>query len=178
MTLLRWSGPIGLSLALGAGCGGPSLRGAIPIEDSREFAGAARAELVPKNCRDGRGAPTEPPALRVQRVLLSDGREALLELRPGYDAVLITNAHDDARGRVFQYVSDDGHQGKILHVLRMTPTLPGPRLELTDSFEAPGSGADFRATTQRPTLGCDLALPAPVAEPASGVTAPPPAGSR
>lgn len=165
-----------LALALSTACGGPSLRGAIAIEDGRDFAGAARAELVPSNCRDGRGAPTEAPSLRIQRVLLSDGREALLELRPGYDAVVITNAHDDGHGRVFQYVSDDGRRGKLLHVLHMTPMVPGPRLELSDSFQAPGSDAEFRASFGQPLLACDLVFPAPLAQPARTLTAAPPAG--
>lgn len=165
-----------LALTLGTACGGPSLRGAIAIEDGRDFAGAARAELIPSNCRDGRGSPAEAPALRVQRVLLSDGREALLELRPGYDAIVVTNGHDDARGRVFQYISDDGRHRKILHVLSMTPTVPGPRLALVDSFQAAGSDAEFRATFGQPLLACDLVFPPPLAQPVHTLTAAPPAG--
>lgn len=177
MAFSRSSRSLGFFFALGVGCGGPSLRGAVAIEESRALAGAARAELLPQNCRDGRGAPADAPALRVQRVVLSDGREALLELRPGYDSVLVTNAHDEARGRVFQYVSDDGQQGKILHVLRMTPTVPGPLLERFDAFEVEGSATDFRATARQAILTCALAFPASLAEPAQP-KAQPPAGLR
>jgi hypothetical protein len=147
---------LGLPFALCLGCAGPSLRGALALEDSRDFARAARAELVPSDCRDARGAPADPPALRVQRVALADGGEALLELRPGYDAVVVTNAHDQARGRVFQYVSNDGRSGQLLHTLLLTPVVPGPRLTLSDVFSLEGSGAAFRATSERPILSCDL----------------------
>ena len=145
-----------LPFALCLGCSGPSLRGAVPLEDSRDFGRAARAELVPSDCKNSRGEPADPPALRVQRVALEGGGEALLELRPGYDSLLVTNAHDEARGRVFQYVSDDGRRGKLLHTLLLTPMVPGPRLELSDSFSAEGSGAEFRATSQRSILSCAL----------------------
>jgi hypothetical protein len=92
----------------------------------------------------------------VQRVALADGGEALLELRPGYDAVVVTNAHDEASGRVFQYVSNDGHHADILHTFRLTPLVPGPRLELSDAFTTDSAGAGFRATAKSVILGCDL----------------------
>jgi hypothetical protein len=178
MTAARRSCLLWPFVATCIGCGGPSLRGAVPIEDARDFAQAASAELVPSECRDGRGAPARPPALRVQRVALADAREALLELRPGYDGVVVTNGYDEARGRVFQYVSDDGKQPKLLHTLLLTPTVPGPKLEISDSFTLQGSADDFRGTSRTSLLECALVPAGAVPAAREAPTASPPAGSR
>lgn len=178
MTLFRGLWPVGLLLLLCVGCARASLRGAVAIEDSRALAGSAREQLVPSDCRDLRNAPAEPPALRIQRVVLSDGREALLELRAGYDTVVVMNAHDEARGRVFQYVSDDGGHGKILHTLLITPTVPGPRMQLADSFELQGSEAEFRASARQSILSCALISSEPPRAAATRTAAEPPTDSR
>lgn len=160
--------------ALLGGCGGASLQGAIVIEPGRELEGESGTWLSPADCRDARGATAPAPAVRVARVALSDGREALLEQRAGYDTVLITNSHDETSGRVFEYVSDDGHQGKVLHVLRMTPTLPGARLELASDFRTENLAQGFRGVPRGITLSCAL-VPAPSGA-SPPTTAGPPAG--
>jgi hypothetical protein len=156
---------------LGA-CAGPSLQGAILIEPGHDL--GADFWLAPARCRDARGAPAAAPALRVARAVLSDDREVLLERRLGHDTVLVTNSYlvvrgpitsstispPEAPGRVFEYVSDDGSQGKVLHRLHMTPMLFGAHLELADDFELEESPQGFRAKPRRVTLSCAL-IPAP-----------------
>jgi hypothetical protein len=150
------------------------LRGAVMLENGREPSGPG--QLLPMDCRDGRGAPADAPELSVQRVRLEDGQEAVLELRRGYDTVAITNGYDDAYGRVFQYVSDDGHHNKVLHTVRITPGLSGSRLILASEFDMQGGDAEFRGTARKMALECELApreapterTPSPKAEPPTG----------
>lgn len=155
-------------------CGGASLRGAVLLENGREATGPG--QLMPMDCRDGRGAPAAAPELTVQRVHLEDGEEAVLELRRGYETVAITNGYDDAYGRVFQYISDDGQHHKILHTVRLTPALSGSRLVLANAFDVQGSDAEFRGTPRRVALECELAPREPPTERAPSPTATPPAG--
>jgi len=176
MRTLGWRGFAAIGSLFAMGCGGPSLRGALSIENGREPAGAF--QLTPMDCRDERGAPASAPELKIQRVRLEDGQDAVLERRPGYDTVVVTNGYDDAYGRVFQYVSDDGHHHRILHTLRMTPRLSGSRLVLASAFELQGSDSEFRATTRKASLQCELVPMEPAVQPAGGLTAPPPAGLR
>ncbi|HWA76167.1 MAG TPA: hypothetical protein VG937_27700 [Polyangiaceae bacterium] len=174
MTPLARVRPIGLAVPLAVSCAGPSLRGAVTLENGREASGPG--QLLPLDCRDGRGAPAAAPELTVQRVRLDDGQEAVLELRRGYDTVAITNGYDDAYGRVFQYVSDDGHHHKVLHTVRITPGLSGSRLILASAFDVQGSDAEFRGTARKVALECEL-MPREVPnERAPSATAEPPAG--
>jgi hypothetical protein len=166
-----WLQPSSLLVLLGA-CAGPSLQGAILIEPGHDL--GANDWLAPADCRDARGAPAAAPALYVARAMLSDGREVLLERRVGYDTVLVTNSYPvvpgrirsstisppEAPGRVFEYVSDDGSQGKVLHVLHMPLIRLGAHLELADEFHIQEKEQGFRATARRITLRCAL-IPAP-----------------
>jgi hypothetical protein len=148
-----------LGLALVA-CSGAEIDGARAVDPSEVPRGKPLARYSPDNCKNARGEPVPAPACEVARLALGRGLEVLVEIRPGYDAVVVTNSHTEGEDRVFQFRTDDASGPDILHELRVpraaeTAAVRG-RLRLSDDFEGELGDDELRPRVKTAVLDCTL----------------------
>jgi hypothetical protein len=154
-------------LAFAAGCGGVELRGARAVATGDEPGGRVLGTWVPSDCRDARGAASER-ATRVFLVKPTSGAPVLVEVRDGYDSLVVENAFTHKRERVFQVVAETDAAVLYLHDFRVPVAGTGPGRMATATrwreVERPDGG--FRAYLESPLMTCTLA-PQTEAEPAT-----------
>ena len=144
-------------LSLLVACRSPGLDGADSVRPAEAPRGRRIAQYVPERCRDARRSPTPAPALVVERVALENGRELLIETRPGFDSLVATLGFDDGDDWVFQFTTDDAKTKVLLHEFRVKKALrAGGRLRVADEFEESSGSPQpkFRATSV--ALDCAL----------------------
>jgi hypothetical protein len=147
--------------ALLAACGGAELEGARAVDPSELPRDEPLARYTPAACKNARGEPVPAPKSDVERVALGRGREVLVEIRPGYDAVVVTNAHVEGNDWVFQFRTDDTSGPSILHELRVPRAEAAPgRLRLSDDFEGEIGDRENRPRVKTAALDCAL-VPSP-----------------
>jgi hypothetical protein len=118
-----------------AGCGGASLEGATAVAAGTEPRPSAPGQiLTPGECTDARGTPARV-ASRFWLVESSDHRNLVVETRPGFDSIVVSQRFELPAASVFQFYSDDGDGPRLLHELRF-PNAAGapPVLTITDRF--------------------------------------------
>jgi len=138
-------------------CGSAELRGATSLAASEKPVGEPRGNFEPRSCEDARGQPAPTPALEIEVRALSDGRELLLERRPGYDVIVVTNRFEASGHAVFQFVSESAGGPELLHELRFAPGANAPgTLLVADEFDVAELASGFRASARRVALRCAL----------------------
>ena len=140
-----------------AGCSGPALQGADAVLVNELPRGTPVARYTPANCKNARGEPAPAPVMAVERRSLARGREILIELRPGYDAIVVTNAERQGSDSVFRFTSDDDSGPAVLHELRVPvePAAAG-RLRLSDDFEGELGDRASQPRVKTAVLDCTL----------------------
>jgi hypothetical protein len=149
-----------LALALSA-CGGSPLQGGnaeLPEDAPR---GRLALRMLPTNCRDGAGQPTPPVPTRIEVVQLANDQTVVLERRPGYDVLVVTNAFRDQEALVFQAVMKptSAPDRDMLREFRLWQD--GGVLRVADRWQSEDlPGRRFKATFSRPILQCALTIEA------------------
>jgi hypothetical protein len=144
-----------LSAGLSA-CGKPNFEGARVVTAGSEPTGPREPTLTPVDCRDEHGAPVASPELRVTLVRPSAGPPLVIEERPGYGSVVVSNTFRAGADVPYAYVSRDHVHRPLLHLLWIRPA-PGPSwLEIADRFQVHEAAPGFRAAIVRRTLLCSL----------------------
>jgi hypothetical protein len=150
-----------IALAPGlTGCGGASLEGATAVAAGREPRPSTPGQiLTPGECADARGAPARVKS-RFWFVESSDHRNLVVEARPGFDSIVVSQRFELPTASVFQFYSDDGDGPRLLHELRF-PNAAGapPVLTVTDHFtERPLDDRTF-AEARSALVTCQLTAP-------------------
>ncbi len=151
---MKWAPLVGVCLL---SCSGASLRGATLSEMVHEPRAEAPSDASPSHCIDARGAPASVPAVRFSRSILANGAEAVIERRPGYDALVIENHFEEANAATFAYVSHDAKRPDVLHLVRLPSANAPGKLLLSTVYALTPTASGFRATSQRNALECELA---------------------
>lgn len=137
------------------GCGGAELEGARAVAATELPRGKPLARYTPKNCKNARGEAARAPLSAVERLALEQGGEALVEIRQGFDSIVVTKPRADGKDWVFRFTTDDGSGPPILHELRVPRAPHGPgSLRLSDDFE--GAVGEDTARVKIAVLVCTL----------------------
>lgn len=148
MTGLRSRGALGSALLLLAlGCGGAEIRGGRSAPESALRRTTRVLSFVARDCRDAHESPTVGRSTRVDVVRLSSGAAALVEYRPGYEALVVENSFIDGKVQVFQAIVEAGDHAPLLHDFRV-PELgtSSGEVRVSDRFEEEEfSNGSFRA---------------------------------
>ena len=146
------------ALALAAACGGAEIRGGHGTSEAALRRTTKVLSFVPEDCRDAHEAPTLTRSARVEIVRLASGEAALVEYRPGYDALVILNSFIDGNVQVFQAIIEPGDGDPLLHEFRIPePATAAGEVRVSDRFsEEPLSSGGFRARGQGLVSRCAL----------------------
>jgi len=160
--------------ALAAGCGGPQLRGGRSVATGDEPGGQVLGSWVPSDCRDARGGVSGRPT-RLFLVQPVSGAPVLVEVRDGYDSVVVENSFAEKQLRIFQLVAETDDGVLYLHDFRVPATGTGSgRMAAAIRWrEVERSDGRFQAYPEGPLVTCTLAPqveadPAAAAVPAPG----------
>jgi hypothetical protein len=144
-----------VAAAVGA-CGKPNLEGARVVTAGSEPTGAREPTLTPADCRDEHGAPVASPELRVTLMRPGAGPPLVIEERPGYGSVLVSNTFRAGADVPYAYVSRDHVHRPLLHLLWIRRAPGHSWLEIADRFQLQDAAPGFRAAIVRRTLLCSL----------------------
>ena len=165
----RW--PSILTAALFVACGGAEIRGGHGAQDRALSRTTRLFSFVPNDCRDAHESPTTGRSARVDIVRMPSGAAALVELRPGYDALVVENSFLDGKVQVFQAIIQAEDHEPLLHEFRIPELATGiGEVTVSDRFdeESFSSGA-FRARGMSLVSRCVLS---PLVEAAPAEVAP------
>lgn len=166
-----------LRLAIGlafVACSSLEVHGGRTVRAGDEPAGTSLGAWTTASCRDAHGGPVEQSS-RVFLVRRPDGKRVVVEARPAYDSIVVTNSFTDGRELVFQVAFDESDPF-LLREVRLPVDAHGPgRLVVSSSFFEPQADhRRFRATIRRPAFTCRLDPIAPPALPPAVADAGPP----
>jgi len=149
-------------------CSGASIRGGQIARVGREPTGQLIGAYATDGCSDARKAPAAY-ASSVSVVKEASGEMLLIERRPRYDSIVITNFFIESAELVFQVQTKRAGGPSVLHDFRLPIHKTGPgRMALATSWREKRFEADrFRAYFDVPALSCRL-VPAPSLRPARG----------
>jgi hypothetical protein len=144
--------------ALATACGGEELRGGHTVATGDEPGGQVLGSWVPSECRDARGGVSGRPT-RVFLVQPVSGSPVLVEVRDGYDSVVVENSFAENQQRVFQLVAETDSGVIYLHDFRVPATGAGPgRMAAAARWrEVERSDGRFQAYPEAPLVTCTLA---------------------
>jgi hypothetical protein len=150
-------------LSLLAGCGGAAIRGGHATTEESLRHTSRVLSFVVSDCRDAHEAPTAARSARVDIVRLGSGEAALVEYRPGYDALVVQNSFIDGSVQIFQAIVEASGEKPLLHEFRIPePAASGGEVRVSDRFtEEPLSSGGFRARGQGLVSHCALSLAEP-----------------
>jgi hypothetical protein len=150
-----WTTPLAGLILLG--CGATDIRGGATAKPERVEQKGPVSHYLIEACRDAKGT-LWPHDGAVQVFQDADGNSALMETRPGYDALVVFNHHLDKGERVFQVITQSESGTAILHDYRLPADGGGAgRLALARRFhERELESGGFAATPEQPELACSL----------------------
>lgn len=153
---------VGLGVVAVVACSGLRMRGADSVKAGSEPPGDQLAMYQPSSCQDASGATTQRNTT-IQLVQLASGNRVLIELTPGYDSLVVSNAFVDRGEIAFQAVIKAQNGRMMLHDFRVPNDLNGPgRLSVTSTWqEEKLEGGGFRGSYERSIMTCQLALAGP-----------------
>jgi hypothetical protein len=108
-------------VCLPMGCTGRAYRGGWSIEEDQNITGELLSVWVPRDCHDVRGQPL-PDRRSIISLVNNRGRVLLVERRPEYRTVVVSNANAVGEARLFQLVAHTA-EGDFLHEY-FTPQSP------------------------------------------------------
>jgi len=107
-------------------CDSARIAGGRVVASGTEPTGLAAGAWTASDCRDARGEKTAFGAGAVEVRRLSDGRFALVETRPDYDDIVVTNSFVRGKERVFQLALKSAASAPYLREYRVPASGPGP----------------------------------------------------
>lgn len=145
-------------LFLTGGCSSAKVAGGATVPIGNEPAGALLGTWFPSACRDARGDPvTGFKGAVVTLVRGTDGRVVLVEMRPAYDSLVVTNSFIRGPDLVFQLALKSSSSPPYLREYRLPAgNAVGRFVIVARDWDSRETARGFEAWYKRPVIDCAL----------------------
>jgi len=149
-------------LAAVPACNYAKMVGGMPVSSDGAIDGTVLATWTLSDCRDAAGEPLPPSSDVVRLVRQADGRFVLVDARPAYDTLIITNGFLDRHARHFELAVKSSSSAPVLRKYSL-PAMgkgPGTFTVFTKDWDSRETQDGFVAWFKVPSIACVL-LPRP-----------------
>lgn len=150
-----WSLPI---LTAVTACNFARVAGGMPVSSDRAIDGAVLGTWTLSDCRDAAGEPLPPPGNVVRLVRNVDGRFVVVDARPAYDTLIVTNGFLDDHVRRYELALKSSSSAPLLREYSFPANGKGPGIfaVVTKDWDSRETAGGFVAIYKTPVVTCVL----------------------